>query len=69
MLFKFSRKFFYEQLNLIEITIQLLAKLNKNFIVELFMISTKHNFLLIVIDRFSKYVRLIVDRENWSIKQ
>ena len=68
-LFKFSRKLSYEQLNLIEITIQILTKLNMNFIIELFMISTKHNFLLIVIDRFSKYVRLIVDRENWSIKQ
>ena len=68
-LFKFSRKSFYEQLNLIKITIQFLAKLNMNFIVELFMISAEHNFLLTIIDRFSKYVRLIVDRENWSIKQ
>ena len=67
-LFKFSRKFLYEQLNLIEITIQILTKLNMNFIIELFMILTKHNFLLTIIDRFSKYVRLIVDRENWSIK-
>ena len=33
------------------------------------MISAKHNSFLTVIDRFSKYVRLIVDRENWSIKQ
>ena len=63
-LFKSSRKLFYEQLNLIEITIQLLAKLNMNFIVELFMISAEHNSLLTIIDRFSKYVRLIVDREN-----
>ena len=67
-LFKFNRKSSYEQLNFIEITIEFLAKLNMNFIVELSMISTKYNFLLIVIDRFSKYVRLIVDRENWSIK-
>ena len=63
-LFKFSRKSFYEQLNLIEITIQFLAKLNMNFIVELSMISTEHNSLLTIIDRFSKYVRQIVDREN-----
>ena len=68
-LFKSSRKPFYEQLNLIEITIQFLAKLNMNFIVELSMILAKHNSLLTIIDRFSKYVRLIVDRENWSIKQ
>ena len=68
-LFKFSRKSLYEQLNLIEITIQFLAKLNMNFIVELSMISAEHNSLLTIIDRFSKYVRLIVDRENWSIKQ
>ena len=68
-LFKFSRKSLYEQLNLIEITIQFLAKLNMNFIVELSMISTEHNSFLTIIDRFSKYVRLIVDRENWSIKQ
>ena len=68
-LFKSSRKSSYEQLNLIEITIQLLTELNMNFIVELFMISAKHNSFLTIIDRSSKYVRLIVDRENWSIKQ
>ena len=67
-LFKFNRKSFYEQLNLIEITIQFLAKLNMNIIVELFMISVEHNSFLTIIDRFSKYVRLIVDRENWLIK-
>ena len=68
-LFKSSRKSLYEQLNLIEITIQFLVEFNMNFIVELSMISTEHNSLLTIIDRFSKYVRLIVDREDWSIKQ
>ena len=63
-LFKFNRKSLYKQLNFIKITIQLLAKLNMNFIVEFFMILAEYNSFLTIIDRFSKYVRLIVDREN-----
>ena len=63
---KSSRRPFYEKLHLIKIIAKSLVQLFMNFIMILSMITQKHNALLTITNRFSKYIRLVLDRKNWG---
>ena len=68
-LFKSFRQLLYEQLQLIFFSEKFLFELNLNFIVALSMTLNENNAILIVIDRFSKYVKLISSKKIFSTKK
>jgi len=59
-----SRRLLYDQLNPVETTTISLSQLAMDFVVALPMITRGHNSLLTIIDRFSKYIRLIFDKKT-----
>ena len=67
--FKSSRQFFYEQLNFIEFLKKLLSKLNLNFVVILSLTLKNHNAIMSIIDRFSKYIKMIFEKEIFFVKK
>jgi hypothetical protein len=56
---KSSNQKLYEKLQFISIFQKFLFEMSLNFVVKLFMIIKKNNAFLTIIDRFSKYVKLI----------
>ncbi len=58
-----SRRLLDDQLNFIETTTISLSQLAMDFVVALLMITQENNSLLTIIDRFSKYIRLILDKK------
>jgi hypothetical protein len=65
-IFKNSTQKSYEKLQFISIFLKFLFEMSLNFIVKLFMIIKEHNALLTIMNRFSKYVKLISKIENFS---
>ena len=68
-LFKSSRQFSYEELKSISLSNESLAELSLDFIVELSMISNENNVILTITNRFSKYVKIVSEKETFSIKK
>ncbi len=56
----------YEELQFISIFQKFLFEMSLNFVVKLFMIIKKNNAFLTIIDRFSKYVKLISKTKSFS---
>jgi hypothetical protein len=56
----------YEKLQFISIFQKSLFEMSLNFVVKLLMIIKKNNAFLTMIDRFSKYVKLILKTKNFS---
>ncbi len=63
---KSSNQKSYEELQFISIFQKFLFEMSLNFVVELFMIIKKNNAFLTIIDRFSKYVKLISKTKSFS---
>ena len=68
-LFKPSRQFSYEKLKSISFSNELLTELSLDFIIELSMISNENNVILTIIDRFSKYVKIVSEKKTFSIEK
>ena len=76
-MFKSFRQFFYDQfrsINIdqfrsINIDQESLIEFSMNFIVKLSMSFEEFNCIMIVIDKFNKYVRLISNKKIWKIKK
>ena len=67
--FKSSRQLFYEQLQSISFFSKSFSELSFDFIVILFVSSQKNNCILTMIDRFSKYIKIISDKKIMSAKK
>ena len=65
---KFSRQFFYEKLNFIEFSKEFLTKLSLDSVVTLFMTIERNNAIMSTIDRFSKYVKIVLEKETFFVK-
>ena len=68
-LFKFFRRLSYESLYSIETYKKKFFELFINFIVELSKTSKKYNCFDIVIDKFFKYVCLLLEKKTWKAKK
>ncbi len=66
--FKESIQKSYEKFQLILISSKSLFEMSLNFVIEFFMITQNNNYLMTIIDRFSKYIKLISDIETSIVK-
>ena len=65
---KSSWQFSYDKLKLMFFSKKSLAELNFDFIIEFFMISNENNVILIITNRFSKYVKIVSKKKHFQSK-
>ena len=63
---KFSKQFLYEKLKSISFSKKSLSELSFDFIIKLSMIIIENNVILIVTNRFSKYIKIVFDKKLFS---